>query len=152
MALYIQVNGAKQVSDELSAIPESLAREVIRQMAAIAYDSAEAGARSHTKPGSTGALLQSLYNRQGEDRISRAVGHDPQRAPHALFVNLGTRPHLITPKNKKALRWASGGKFFFAQRVNHPGYIGDPYVYRAADDALAQFQTIVDQALKEIQP
>lgn len=139
------LDGVRKLQD----LPRDMIPEVIRQMAAIAYDSAEEGARSHTRPGSTGALLQSLYNRQGEDKISRAVGHDPQRAPHALFVNFGTRPHVITPNTKKALRWVGpGGMFIFAKRVNHPGYVGDPYIVRAADEAVSQFRTIVDNAMQ----
>jgi hypothetical protein len=33
--------------------------------------------------------------------------------------------------------------------VNHPGYRGDAYLARAADDAVRQFAAIVDRALKE---
>ncbi len=139
------LDGVRKLQD----IPRDVIPEVIRQMAAIAYDSADEGARAHTKPGGTGALLQSLYNRQGDDRISRAVGHDPERAPQALFVNFGTRPHVIRPKTKKALRWVGpNGAFAFARRVNHPGYVGDPYIVRAADQAVTEFRTIVDNAMK----
>ncbi len=139
------IDGAKVIAD----IPAAVASEVVRQMAAIVYDVAEDGARSHSKPGGTGALLQSLYNRELADKTGRAVGHDPQRAPHALFVNFGTRPHEIRPKNKRALRWVGpGGAFAFATKVNHPGYVGDPYIVRAAEAAIAQFSTIVDRALK----
>ena len=60
------------------------------------------GAGRHFK---TGALFRSLYNRSIPH--GREVGHDPQAAPHALFVNFGTRAHRIYPKSKKALRWAA---------------------------------------------
>lgn len=144
MAINITVNGVNTVRGELLQLPEKVEASVIRQMAQIAYDSAERGADKHTK---TGALRQSLFTRAIPK--GREVGHDLQRAPHALFVQLGTRPHVITPDKKKALRWTAGGMFVFARRVNHPGYRGDAYLVRAADDAIRQFSAIVDRALQE---
>ena len=144
MAIQIRVNGIDAAKGQLRSLPEAIEASVIRQMAQIAYDSAERGADAHTK---TGAMRQSLFARAIPK--GREVGHDLQRAPHALFVQFGTRPHVITPSKKKALRWPSGGAFAFAKRVNHPGYRGDAYLVRAADDAVRQFAAIVDRALKE---
>jgi hypothetical protein len=150
----VEVNGTDVILRDLGRLSDGMAREVIRKMAAIAYATAEEGARKHTKPSTAdtqhGALLQSLYNRQGADGVSRAVGHDPRRAPHALFVNFGTRPHKIKPKNKSILRWVGpNGRYVYAKEVDHPGYAGDAYIVRAADDALQQFSQIVDQVFKE---
>ena len=144
MAIQIRVNGIDAAKGQLRSLPEAIEASVIRQMAQIAYDSAERGADAHTK---TGAMRQSLFARAIPK--GREVGHDLQRAPHALFVQFGTRPHVITPSKTKALRWPSGGAFAFAKRVNHPGYRGDAYLARAADDAVRQFAAIVDRALKE---
>ena len=144
MAIQIRVNGIDTAKGQLRSLPEKIEASVIRQMAQIAYDSAERGADAHTK---TGAMRQSLFARAIPK--GREVGHDLQRAPHALFVQFGTRPHVITPSKKKALRWPSGGAFAFAKRVNHPGDRGDAYLARAADDAVRQFAAIVDRALKE---
>lgn len=144
MAINITVNGVTTVRNELRQLPEAVEASVIRQMAQIAYDSAERSADAHTK---TGAMRQSLFARAIPK--GREVGHDLQRAPHALFVQLGTRPHVIEPSKKKALRWTAGGAFVFAKRVNHPGYRGDAYLVRAADDAVRQFAAIVDRALQE---
>lgn len=144
MAIQIRVNGIDAAKGQLRSLPEAIEASVIRQMAQIAYDSAERGADAHTK---TGAMRQSLFARAIPK--GREVGHDLQRAPHARFVQFGTRPHVITPSKKKALRWPAGGTFAFAKRVNHPGYRGDAYLARAADDAVRQFAAIVDRALKE---
>ena len=144
MAIQIRVNGIDAAKGQLRSLPEAIEASVIRQMAQIAYDSAERGADAHTK---TGAMRQSLFARAIPK--GREVGHDLQRAPHALFVQFGTRPHVIEPSKKKALQWPSGGALAFAKRVNHPGYRGDAYLARAADDAVRQFAAIVDRALKE---
>lgn len=144
MTIKLTLQGLSEAVGTIKQIPPELERRVILDLSQVAYESAYAGAASHSK---TGVLLQSLFNRAVPN--GRAVGHDIDRAPQALWVNLGTRPHDIRPRNKKSLRWASGGQFIFAKLVKHPGYAGDAYVIRSATDALRQFSAIVDAAMKE---
>lgn len=146
MSIQVRIQGAETLLNDIQQLPLRLEASVIRQMSQIAYDSAQAGAGRHSK---TGALFRSLYNRSIPK--GREVGHDPQMAPHALFVNFGTKPHRIYPKDKKALRWAGGGAFHFAKFVNHPGYRGDNYMQAAADAAVVQFAAIVTAAMRENQ-
>lgn len=146
MAITVTVQGVEKLITDLAKLTPAIERSVILRMSQVAYDSMQQGAGRHSK---TGALFQSVYNRStGPER--REVGHDPQRAPYAPFVIFGTRPHRIAPKKKKVLRWAGGGAFKFAKFVNHPGYIGDNYMQRAADDSIRQFRAIVDAATKEV--
>lgn len=144
MSIQVRILGVDALMQDLQALPVKMEASVLRQMSQIAYDRAQEGAGRHSK---TGALFRSLYNRSIQH--GREVGHDPRLAPHALFVNFGTRPHKIYPKDKKALRWAGGGAFHFAKFVNHPGYRGDNYMQRAADAAIVQFTAIVTAAIKE---
>jgi hypothetical protein len=123
-----------------------LQRDVILRLSQVAFNSAQKGAGRHTKPGGTGALFQSLFNRPSSETV-RTVGHDQNRAPHAKFVIQGTKAHDIRPNKKKALRWVSGNNFVFAKFVRHPGYIGDAYMDQASDDAMKQFQTILDESI-----
>jgi hypothetical protein len=74
------------------------------------------------------------------------IYHDLKAAPHALFVHWGTKPHLIKPKNKKALRWAGPNGWVFAQIVHHPGYKGDPYLENARSSVVRGFTRITSQA------
>lgn len=143
----LRIAGLSEAVGTLRGLPPSLERTTLLRMSQVAYDAAQRGAGRHSRPGGSGALFQSLYNRSIPK--GREVGHDPQRAPHALFVNLGTRPHEIRPKNKKALRWAAGGLFHFAKVVKHPGYRGDAYMIAAATEAVRAFRAIVDDATKE---
>ena len=145
MAVSLTLNGVEAARSSLVALTPTLATSVLRQMSQIAYDATQAGAGRHSK---TGALFASVYNRS-TGAMRREVGHDPQRAPHALFVAFGTKPHTIRPKNKQALRWAGGGAFHFAKVVHHPGYRGDNYLIPAADAAVRQFEQIVNQAFRE---
>jgi hypothetical protein len=41
--------------------------------------------------------------------------------PATLYVIKGTRPHMIRPSTKKALKFKIGGRTVFARVVNHPG-------------------------------
>lgn len=149
--MRLEVSGLDAVRLEVQQLPEKVERKVLRRMAQVVYEVAERGADGHTK---TGALRQSLYLRPIPGGWE--VGHDPQRAPHAVFVHWGTRPHVIRVKPKseggkrRALRFQpGGGVFVFAQKVNHPGYKGDAWLVRAADEAMAQMQAIVDEALEK---
>jgi hypothetical protein len=147
MATSIKITGVEQTIVEIRGLADQTARRVVAEMSQIAYDKMQEGAGRHTKPPPGGALFQSLYNRP-INPLSRQVGHDEKRAPHAKYVLHGTPPHDIRPKNKKALRWVVGNRFVFAKFVKHPGYIGDNYLDRAADDAVRQFGAIVDRAIK----
>ncbi len=52
--------------------------------------------------------------------------------PRALWVEEGTKAHVIRPRKKKALRWASNGTgaegWRFAKKVNHPGTKAKPFL------------------------
>lgn len=146
MPIKITINGVNALKDELRSIPKNLEASVLRQMSQIAYEQMQDGATRHNR---SGALFASVYNRSTGQGADREVGHDPQRASYAPFVVFGTRPHIIQPSKKKALRWAGNGRFYFAKWVKHPGYVGDDYVTRAADEAIRQFSAIVDQAIKD---
>lgn len=68
---------------------------------------------------------------------------------YAQFVEFGTRPHVIVPRNRKALAWGgnrrlsgslrSGAKATsFAMRVNHPGTHAKPFLRPAAEKAVRE--------------
>lgn len=41
--------------------------------------------------------------------------------PQAKWTDEGTQPHVIRPRNKKALRFRYRGRIVFAKVVHHPG-------------------------------
>ena len=70
-------------------------------------------------------------------------------ADYAAYVERGTRPHEIRPRNRKALRWAAssgdsrltgsprtGGRVRFAKRVQHPGTRAQPFMVPGAQKAV----------------
>lgn len=59
-------------------------------------------------------------------------------APYAVYVIQGTRPHVITPRNARALAWEAGGHTVFARRVMHPGYAGNDFFFEPMQDRLSR--------------
>ncbi len=70
-------------------------------------------------------------------------------ADYAAYVERGTRPHEIRPRNRKALRWAAdsgsarltgtprtGGRVRFAKRDQHPGTRSQPFKLPRAKKAV----------------
>lgn len=55
---------------------------------------------------------------------------------YAAFVNDGTRPHIIRPKNARALRFRVGGQIVYARVVHHPGTRPNPFLDRALRETL----------------
>ena len=66
---------------------------------------------------------------------------------YAQFVEFGTRPHVIRPRNKKVLAWGAqrrlsgsartGSDMIFAHEVNHPGTRAQPFLIPSAQKAVA---------------
>lgn len=143
--ITVDLSGIEETRAVFAKLVPRVQSSALAKLAKIVHDDVEQSIDRHTKKG---ALLQSLrwVKRDDEHRIYQ----DLQRAPHAEFVHWGTRPHLIKPSKKKALRWTSGNRFVFAKFVKHPGYKGDPYFVAAADNAPRHFARIIQQIQREI--
>lgn len=59
-----------------------------------------------------------------EVRISTNVAY-------AQYVHDGTRPHVIRPRRRQALRFVVGGRVVYAKVVHHPGTRARPFLTRA---------------------
>lgn len=81
--------------------------------------------------GRTGQLAQSIGWRPAGNGSAEVYAN----AEYAGFVENGTRPHVIRPRNGRALRFPIGGGagFGFARVINHPGSRPHPYFF--ADSA-----------------
>lgn len=138
--IRVNLTGEERVKKAFAQLNEAAQRGVILKVSQQAFNYAQDQADTHTK---TGALARSTYIKSIEGGY--AIGHDERMAPHAKFVHWGTKPHTIKPKDKKALRWAKGGKFAFAKVVNHPGYKGHPWL----DNTAKQLPQWLDNAMQQ---
>lgn len=95
-------------------------------------------------PVRTGRLRQSIAIREQSNSIT--VGPDTE---YAEFVEFGTRPHVIKPKNKKALAFMAGGQMVVVKQVNHPGTKAKPFVRPAFEAWVDSLGGLVAEAQVE---
>ena len=113
-------------------------------------------ARTHHKYKTHTSNLEGATEKyfEGSGTCTRGIVYlDTNKAPYAPYVHNGTAAHIIVPRRKKSLRWASNGRFVFARRVSHPGYAGDDFLYRAykayRPKAVKILKAYIDQGLRE---
>lgn len=88
----------------------------------------------------SGYLRSKIGWQVGRDQLGLYVdiaspARTPQGEPLGLFMEVGTRPHVIRPKKPDGwLRWVSGGKVHFAKVVHHPGTSAQPHLRPALED------------------
>lgn len=83
-------------------------------------DDIAADAREHC-PVDTGELKASIRTEHGQGYGRVWVGTD-----HWRYVEYGTAPHIITPRDKQALFWP--GAQHPVARVHHPGTPAQPFM------------------------
>lgn len=80
------------------------------------------------------ASIQGEFSRSFTLRPRFTVGSN---VSYAAYVNDGTRPHIIRPRNAQALRFMVGGRVVYARVVHHPGTRARPFLDRALREAAA---------------
>lgn len=78
-----------------------------------------------------GKLRESITfrHRAGFSTVGLEFGSD---VPYAAYVEGGTSPHVIMPRNARALHWLNnGGGDVYSMMVNHPGSRPNPYARNA---------------------
>lgn len=146
MKVEINKNDLEKLNQSFVKLDEFARFRALDKFASESFEKATKLADKHTK---TGNLGKSLYLRK-QSESSYVMGSDSNIANYASCVHFGTKPHVIKPKNRKFLRWASGDKFIFAKKVNHPGYKGDAFFYNALNENLKEFKKWVDRELDRI--
>lgn len=96
-------------------------------------------------PWRTGLLTQSFGNGIVLGHLFATVGPTVE---YAVFVHEGTRPHVITPKNGKALYWK--GLEHPVRSVNHPGTKPNPFMQKIYEKAKPAIEQHFKNALQKI--
>jgi phage gpG-like protein len=73
-------------------------------------------------------VTSNLKNSIAHEVVGGTVARIGSPVEYAAAVELGTKPHIIEPKNAEALKFEIGGKTVFAKRVNHPGTQAHPFL------------------------
>ena len=92
-------------------------------------------------PVRTGTLRRSITSRVEATGERGVVG---TKLSYARAVHEGTRPHTITPTNKRALAWKGGAHP--VRSVQHPGTKGVPFFRIGADESRADIERLAQEA------
>jgi hypothetical protein len=78
-------------------------------------------------------VLRASHRMTMRARRTFVAGRVEVTAKYAQMVHDGTRPHVIRPRRKQALRflWKKKGRWVVFKKVNHPGTRGRPWLWRA---------------------
>ena len=130
------------------AVPDKTQEMVKRQLKMAARDIKEHAAEHHRYESRGGDLERRgvIYRVNGSSAV---IALNPN-VPYAVFVHEGTKPHIIEPRNKRALRWVARGEFAFAKRVFHPGTEKDQFLYEAAENEMPKIQSRFENALESL--
>lgn len=120
-------------------------RKGIRTLAPLASEAVRVKVRERTKR-RTGRLEASIQSQitSGPSGLFTEL-HVTSTAPHAVYIERGTRSHLIRARRRGGkLRFpGTGGQFVFRESVNHPGT--DAYwVFR---DGLRDFRPVATRTM-----
>jgi hypothetical protein len=141
------LEGYSQLQARLHAIGQT--QDMMRQVGLATVAGAKRTVAHKTRTTSKTIRLAS-YDKDSARVVAGGAG---------VFLELGTRPHIIRPKSKKALRWpAKGtattlagrartgavrslgrGAYAFAKLVHHPGTKAQPFLVPSAEKALSDF-------------
>jgi hypothetical protein len=84
----------------------------------------------------SGLLLSTIRRERGQG--PRGPYHDVVAGRSGLtkylgYHMLGSHPHIIRPRRRRALRFTLGGTVVFARRVQHSGTRANPFLTRALE-------------------
>ena len=82
-----------------------------------------------------------------QQRVYRIIGRVGSNLKKTHWVHEGTRPHVIRPRYKKALKFTSGGTTFIRSSVNHPGIGSTPFLTTAMRIVCVPMGFVIDRKL-----
>lgn len=88
-------------------------------------------------PVDTGRLRASIKGKASRTWTLRPQFTVSSNVDYAPMVHDGTRPHIIRPRTKQALKFKVGGQTVFAKVVHHPGTRARPFLDRALAEETA---------------
>lgn len=117
MAEQFVIKGLQELERELSKLEKSVSGKIVMGAMRATVKPMRADIRRSTPRGKTGNLRKSVrasVRRKGRQLVVTKTG---PRAPHTHLVVEGTDPHVIRPRNSRALSFR--GRFLGG--IDHPG-------------------------------
>ncbi|MFZ2152288.1 MAG: HK97-gp10 family putative phage morphogenesis protein [Minisyncoccia bacterium] len=156
MNIEINVDSLKRLHSALQVAPVKVVEGVslvIKKSLIVLQSNAIKEAPVNKQAGG-GNLRQSIKSRM----VSSLRGEVWPTALYALFVEAGTRPHIIRAVNKGGLANKRTGEFF-GKVVHHPGTRANPFLKRAVEKSKTRIQgyfkdaviTVFENIKKEVE-
>lgn len=142
MEFSVQITGLSELVAKLQQAPDIVAPIIQRALSASQAILAKYTVKG-VVPWRTGFLVQSFR----ADLTPFMLRWFPT-ASYAPFVELGTRPHTIVPRNAKALYWP--GADHPVRKVNHPGSKPNQFMERIIANAQGDIDAMFGKALEQI--
>jgi hypothetical protein len=144
MELKVSITGLPELVAKLNEAPQIAAPILQRALSASGAVLAKNTTKA-TVPWRTGFLTQSF-----RAELTAGMLKWFPTASYAPFVEFGTAPHVIVPKDKKALYWP--GAAHPVRKVNHPGTKANQFMERilasSQEEIDAQFLRASEQIVQ----
>ena len=94
-------------------------------------------------PKRTGRLRGSIRKKVG--RLEAEIGPS---APYAIYIEYGTRPHIIRPVRARALRFEVDGEVVFTRLIRHPGTKPQRFIRETAEELQNQISRFASEVFR----
>jgi hypothetical protein len=142
MQFSVTITGLDALVAKLRQAPEIAAPILLRALSASGAILAKHTVKG-VVPWRTGFLTQSFRAELTAGQLTWSP-----TASYAPFVEFGTKPHVIVPKDKKALWWP--GAAHPVRSVNHPGTKSNPFMERIVSESQSEIDAQFGNALSQI--
>lgn len=142
--IEVKIVNLEEIKKALANFPQVAEKNLQLAVEASVAEIEKAAVRP-TVPFKTGALIQSFsFGRV----IGRLIGKSGPTVNYAIYVHEGTRPHIILPKNGKALYWK--GAAHPVKSVKHPGTKPNRFMDAIAQKVSPRIQALFQRAIEKI--
>lgn len=150
----IRIENADQVAAAFKKAPREMTIAAHRaiQKSILVVESATKREAPVNKGKAGGNLRQSIRSRMA----GTASGIVEVGAEYGIFVEEGTKPHIIRPLHKRVLARrdsgtrAEGAYTIFGKEVHHPGTQANPFFKRGIDKAMPQINRFFQEAVASV--
>ena len=94
-------------------------------------------------PKRTGRLRGSIHKKVG--RLEAEIGPS---APYAIYIEYGTRPHIIRPVRARALRFEVNGEVVFTRLIRHPGTKPQRFIRETVEELQNQISRFASEVFR----
>lgn len=147
----IEISGAlNEIAADLAELPDALDAEMGRATA-LSTQMVTAKARQTDRfEDRSGVLRNSIVGASPHGRFTAGTleGIVSAGAPHARAIEFGSKPHVIRPRHRRALRIPMEGGFRFLRGVRHPGIAARAFLARALEESIPDIETVFGDHLE----